>query len=165
MTDVNAVAGGARDHLRHTLATLAYRAGKAVSGAPGSFARFGAGGGTRTPLEILAHMGDLMAWAFSQAHGEERWTPVEPTSWDGEVDRFFAGLARLDGYLASGRPLGQSEEKIFQGAVADALTHVGQINLLRRLAGAPVRGENYNKADIHVGRVGRDQAPPRREFD
>lgn len=157
--------GGARDHLRHTLATLAYRAGKALSGAPPSFAAFTVGDTTRSPLEILAHMGDLMAWALTQARGEERWEPVTPVSWDEEVDRFFAGLAHLDGYLASGHGLGQSEEKIFQGAVADALTHVGQINLLRRLAGAPVRGENYNRADIQVGRVGRDQAAPRREFD
>lgn len=165
MTDANALAGGAREHLRHTLATLAYRAGKALSGAPASFADFKVGEATRTPLEILAHMGDLMAWAMTQAHGEERWAPLTPGTWDAEVDRFFAGLAQLDAFLAAGHPLGQTEQKIFQGAVADALTHVGQINLLRRLAGAPVRGENYNKADIQVGRVGTEQAPPRREFD
>lgn len=165
MTDANALAGGAREHLRHTLATLAYRAGKAFGGAPASFAAFEVGEATRTPLEILAHMGDLMAWALTQAHGEERWAPVAPVTWDAEVERFFAGLAELDAYLATDRPLGQTEQRIFQGAVADALTHVGQINLLRHLAGAPVRGENYNKADIEVGRVGTDQAPPRREFD
>jgi hypothetical protein len=155
----------ARAHLRHTLATLAYRGGKAIRDVPASFAAFHAGAGTRTPLEILAHVGDLMAWALSQARGEERWVAAEPTSWDDEVARFFDGAAALDAYLASEAPLGQTEGKIFQGAVADALTHVGQINLLRRLAGAPVRGENYNRAEIQVGRVGAEQAAPRREFD
>ena len=155
----------ARAHLRHSLATLAYRGGKALRDAPPSFGAFSAGQGTRTPLEILAHMGDLMAWALTQAQGDERWAPVPPTSWDADVARFFDGAAALEARLASDEPLGQSEGKVFQGAVADALTHVGQINLLRRMAGVPVRGENYNKADIQVGRVGAEQAPPRREFD
>ena len=155
----------ARAHLRHTLATLAYRGGKALRDVPASFAGFEAGQGTRTPHQILAHMGDLMAWALTQAQGEERWTPVPPSSWDADVARFFDGAAALDAHLASAEPLGQSEGKIFQGAIADALTHVGQINLLRRMAGVPVRGENYNKADIQMGRVGDEQAPPRREFD
>ena len=155
----------ARAHLRHAVATLAYRGGKALRDAPASFATFQAGEGTRTPLEILAHMGDLMAWALTQAHADERWVPLPPASWERETARFFDGIAALDAYLASDAPLGQPEGKIFQGAVADALTHVGQINLLRRMAGVPVRGENYNKADIQVGRVGPEQSAPRREFD
>ncbi|MDP2957052.1 MAG: hypothetical protein Q8N53_11580 [Longimicrobiales bacterium] len=160
-----AEAAGGRAHLRHTLATLAYRAGKALSGAPASFAGFRAGETTRTPLLILAHMGDLMVWALTQARGEERWVEATPGTWEQEVGRFFAGISELDAYLASEEPLGQAEGRLFQGAVADALTHVGQINLLRRMAGAPVRGENYNRADVQAGRVGPDQAPPRREFD
>jgi hypothetical protein len=155
----------ARDHLRHTLATLAYRGSKALRGAPEAFATFDAGGGTRTPLQILAHMGDLMEWALSQIQGNERWTPATSEGWEQEVTRFFDGVAALDAFLASDAPLAQPEGRIFQGAVADALTHVGQINLLRRMAGVPVRGENYNKADIRTGRVGAEQSPPRREFD
>ncbi|HSG08825.1 MAG TPA: hypothetical protein VLA36_10740 [Longimicrobiales bacterium] len=155
----------ARAHLRHTLATLAYRAGKALRDAPPSFDGFQAGAATRTPLEILSHMGDLMAWALTQARGEEAWSAQPPGAWDEEIERFFAGMASLDAYLASDEPLGHSEGRIFQGAIADALTHVGQINLLRRLAGAAIRGENYNRADIQSGRVGQDQTPPRREFD
>ncbi|HKJ02256.1 MAG TPA: hypothetical protein VJ997_07370 [Longimicrobiales bacterium] len=155
----------ARLHLRHTLATLAYRGSKALRDVPSSFGGFGAGEGTRTPLEILAHMGDLMAWALTQAQGEERWVDAAPTTWAGETARFFDGVAALDAFLASDAPLGQPEARIFQGAVADALTHVGQLNLLRRLAGAPIRGENYNRADIRIGRVGPDQSAPRREFD
>lgn len=155
----------ARNHLRHTVATLAYRARKAVAIDGEDFADFRVGETTRTPLAILSHMADLMEWALTQARGEERWNDATPSDWADERDRFFTGLAALDAYLASPGPLAQDEGRIFQGAVADALTHVGQINMLRRLGGDPVRGENYNRADIRVGRVGRDQSPPRREFD
>lgn len=154
-----------RTLLRHTLATLAYRAGKALRDAPAGFPELRVGDTTRTPLAILAHMGDLMDWALSQAEGHERWSERAPDTWEDQVRRFFDGLAALDAYLASDAALGQSTGAIFQGAVADALTHVGQLALLRRLGGSPVRGENYNRAEIRVGRVGLNQSPPRREFD
>jgi hypothetical protein len=151
--------------LRHTLATLAYRGTKALKEAPEGFASFRVGDSTRTPGEILAHVGDLLDWALWMARGEHRWEPAQPGTWDAGVDRFYAGLDALDSYLASDDALGMSVETLFQGPVADALTHVGQLNLLRRLAGRPVRGENYSKADIVTGNVGRNQPPPRREFD
>jgi hypothetical protein len=151
--------------LRHTVATLAYRGGKAVRGAPAGFAEFHAGPGTRAAGEILAHVGDLLDWALQLAQGRQVWNDAPPRPWDQESERFFAGLKAFDDYLASDAPLGSSAESLFQGPVADALTHVGQIALLRRLAGAPVRGENYFKADIATGRVGSAQAAPRREFD
>jgi hypothetical protein len=154
-----------REFLRHTLATLAYRGGKALRGAPVSFAAFRAGETSRTPLEILAHMGDLFDWAVALTSGEHKWQNAEPQSWNEQVERFFAGLQRFDEILAGDAPLGFPVERLFQGPVADALTHVGQIAALRRLAGAPVKGENYFKADIQAGRVGQDQAPPRAEFD
>ena len=154
-----------REMLRHTLATLAYRGGKAVRDAPEGFAGFRACGGARTPAEILAHVGDLLDWALWLARGEHRWQDSAPRPWDEEVARFFRGLAALDDFLASAEPLGSTPERLFQGPVADALTHVGQIALLRRVAGAPVRGENYYKAEIVAGRVGAEQAAPRREFD
>lgn len=149
---------------RHTLATLAYRARKAVSDVPENFASFDAGSGLRTPGQILAHMGDLFDWALSIAKGEQAWKDSKPLPWDKEVGRFFAALKSFDDFLASGAPITGSLGSLFQGPVADALTHVGQIAILRRLAGAPVRGENYHKAEIAVGRVGTDQAKPKREF-
>jgi hypothetical protein len=151
--------------LRHAVATVAYRGGKAVRGAPPTFAGFQASPGTRTPAQILAHVNDLFDWALELADGRHTWRVSEPRPWDAEVERFHAGLARFDARLASGRPLGSSEEKLFQGPVADALTHVGQLAMLRRMAGAPMKGENYFKADIESGRVGEDQVPPRVEFD
>ena len=154
-----------REMLRHTVATLAYRGGKAVRGAPEGFESFSAGEGLRTPGRILAHVGDLLDWGLSMARGEQRWNDSAPLAWDEEVARFFKGLAALDAYLASDAPLAVPAEGLFQGPVADALTHVGQIALLRRMAGAAVRGENYFRAEIVAGRVGTEQAAPRREFD
>jgi hypothetical protein len=155
----------ARALLRHTLATLAYRGGKAIRGAPASFAAFRAAEGTRTPAEILAHIGDLLDWALSLADGQHVWHGSTPLPWAEESVRFFAALERFDDRLASDAPLGCTPEKLFQGPVADALTHVGQLTMLRRLANTPIKGENYYKADISVGRVGAEQSPPRHEFD
>ncbi len=151
--------------LRHTLATLAYRGGKALRGAPAEFAGFRAGPSTRTPVEILAHVGDLLEWALRMTQGSARWTQAEPLPWDDEVERFFAALARLDGALAAAGEASHPAEKIFRGPIADGLAHVGQIALLRRLAGSPIRGENYFRAHVETGRVGREQAPPVVEFD
>jgi len=151
--------------LRHTVATVAYRAGKVLRDAPSSFATFRPMPGVRTPIEILAHMGDLFDWALGLAQGRSEWHDATPLPWDDEVARFFASLSALDRALASEAPLGFPAEAIFQGPVADALTHVGQIALLRRMAASPIRGENYLKADIVAGRVGPEQAAPRREFD
>jgi len=162
---MEAQADAARRLLRHTVATLAYRGGKAVRDAPPGYAGFKAAPSSRTPGEILAHIGDLLEWALSLAKGKEEWHGATPLTWEQESARFFAALATLDAYLASDAPLGVPPEKLFQGPIADALTHVGQIAMLRRMAGSPVRGENYQRADIEAGRVGAEQSAPRREFD
>jgi hypothetical protein len=153
-----------RELLRHALATVAYRGGKAVRNAPEGFAVFRAAEGVRVPGQILAHMGDLMDWALSMAVGKQVWNNSQPLAWEKEVERFFAALKKFDDYLASNEPVQAPLEKLFQGPIADALTHVGQIAILRRLAGDPVKPENYYKAEIAVGRVGLDQTPPKREF-
>lgn len=162
---MNSTDNAKRQMLRHTVATLAYRSGKAVRNAPEGFATFHIGENTRTPEKILAHIGDLFDWALSLAQGKHVWHNSTPLPWDKEVDRFFLTLKKFDDYLASDAPLEFPAEKLFQGPIADALTHVGQINMLRRLAGAPVRGENYFKAEIVVGRVGSEQSATRIEFD
>jgi hypothetical protein len=154
-----------RDLLRHTVATLAYRGGKAIANAPEGFHQFRVADGSRTPEQILAHIGDLLDWALSIAIGKQTWHNSTPLPWEQETARFLNALAALDSYLGSDEPLGAPEEKLFQGPVADALTHVGQIAMLRRIAGGPVKGENYYVAQIEAGRVGTDQPAPRREFD
>ena len=157
--------GPTRQLLRHTVATVAYRAGKALRGAPSHFDSFHIGDKTRTPAQILAHMGDLFDWALSIAHGQQSWHDSTPLPWAGEITRFYASIEKFDDYLASAEPLHGGPEGLFQGPVADALTHVGQIAMLRRLAGSPVLGENFFKADISDGRVGPEQSAPRREFE
>jgi len=153
-----------RELLRHALATIAYRGGKALRGAPAAFADVRAADGSRSPGQILAHMGDLLDWALSIAQGSQRWKDSPPLAWDDEVQRFYASLQSLDDYLASGQPLAATPEALLQGPIADALTHIGQVAMLRRIAGCPVKGENYFTAEIVVGGVGPEQAAPKREF-
>jgi hypothetical protein len=165
MTQDDTTGGTAREMLRHALATLAYRGGKAVRGSTDHFADFKTEATIRTPGQVLAHIGDLLDWSLSLADGQHVWHDSAPRPWPEEVARFFDALARLDARLASEAPLvGFTATQLFQGPVADALTHVGQIAMLRRMFGSPVRGENYLKAEIVVGRVGPDQSAPRREF-
>jgi hypothetical protein len=150
--------------LRHTLATLAYRSAKVLRDAPAGFSGFRAAEGSRSAGEILAHMGDLFDWALSQAKGQETWHNSPAQSWADDSARFFAVLRAFDDYLASGASLHRSPDEMFQGAVADALTHLGQIAMLRRLAGAAIRGENYSVAKIELGGVGANQPPAVYEF-
>ncbi len=156
-----------REMLRHTLATLAYRAAKSVRSAPPEFAGFKAGPDTRTPAEILAHMGDLMDWGLAMSRDTPVWQNSDPLPWDREVARFFTALTAWDEFLASDAPVMAPGDRIFSGPIADALNHVGQLMMLRRLAGCPLRGESFFRAPIAIGQTGFDQpAPdPRFEFD
>jgi hypothetical protein len=151
-----------RELLRHTLATVAYRAARALEGAPDHFAGFDGAG--RMPVQILSHMGDLFDWALSTAMGHERWHATQPRAWAEEQRRFFESLQTLDAFLASDQPLRASAERLLQGPLADALTHVGQLAMLRRLSGSPIHGESFYDADIKAGQVGADQPVPRRTF-
>jgi hypothetical protein len=155
----------ARQLLRHSVATVAYRGAKALRGAPDHFASFHIGDKTRTPAQILAHMGDLFDWALSISQGQQAWHDSTPLPWNAEIERFFAAAKKFDDFLASSEPLNASAEGLFQAPVADALNHIGQIAMLRRLAGSPIKGENYFKSEIVAGRVGLEQSAPRREFE
>jgi hypothetical protein len=158
------VSAAERALLRHTLSTVACRGGKALRNVPQSFGDFLACEGARTPAQLLAHIGDLYDWALSIVSGQQAWRDSHPLRWEGEVERFFASLKKFDDYLASNTSMYETPEKLFQGPIADSLTHIGQIAILRRMANCPVKGENYHKAEIVVGRVGAEQAAPRREF-
>jgi hypothetical protein len=154
-----------RAALRHLTATLAYRAAKVLRDAPADFPQTSIGEGARRPVQILTHMGDLLAWAVSLTKGESVWKAEGGDNWDVERRRFFDGLAALDRELARNELPAGAAEKLIQGPLADALTHVGQLAMLRGIAGAPVRPESYARAEIVAGRVGLDQSPPGREFD
>jgi hypothetical protein len=157
-----------RAMLRHILATLAYRAAKTVRGTPEAFADFMVAPGSNTPRSLLAHMGDLMEWSLRMARdGERKWTNTPPLPWAQEQERFFATVGALDAHFASVAPLKWDPGELFQGGLADALTHTGQLAMLRRLSGHKMKGENYSRADIVAGRTGLQQTPPeaKNEFD
>jgi hypothetical protein len=151
--------------LRHTLATLAYRCSKTLRDAPDGFSEFRLSQDTRTPGNLLTHISNVLEWALALAKDEKKPSRSSSLSWNEEVARFYHLLKDLDDYLASDAPLHASAEKLFQGPIADALTHTGQLALLRRMAGAAIRGENYFVANIVTGNVGSNQAKAVREFD
>jgi hypothetical protein len=147
-----------RELLRHTLAARAYRTSRALDGAPDHFAGFAAAG--RLPVQILAHMGDLIDWSLTTMIGPPQWHATQPLAWKLEQQRFFHSLQTLDSYLASEGPLHAPIERLLQGPIADAFTHVGQLAMLRRLSGSPIRGEDFYEAAIAAGQVGQEQPPP-----
>lgn len=143
-----------RELLRHLVATVAFRAKVAISGACPEFSTFKINETARTPGEILAHLGDLFEGSLVLLKGEVIVLNSAPLHWEDEVRRFFSALKEFDSFLASDAPLVQSIEKIMQGPIADALTHVGQIIMLRRAAGDPVKSESYFTAEIIPGEIG-----------
>lgn len=159
----------ARTVLRHLVATLNYRAAKVLRETPSNFGSRTFGSSTRQPVLIVAHLADLMSWAVRMAQGDASWKAEGSDDWEAEVARFFDRLAALDGALASHEslrgPLDRPVEKLIQGPLADALTHVGQLAMLRGMAGVPIRPESYARAEIVVGRIGLEQTAARAEFD
>ncbi len=140
-----------RELLRHLVATLAFRGGIAVVDAPENFSEFRAGENARSAGEILAHLGDLLQGSLYLMQGEFVYLQSPAQLWTDDVKRFFTAIEEFDSYLASDAPLVQPIEKIMQGPIADALTHVGQIVMLRRLAGKPICAESYFTVEIKAG--------------
>jgi hypothetical protein len=153
------------EFVRHVLATIAYRAGKTIRTAPESFADFKPGPSTKTPLQIVAHMGDLFDWSLTVLKGAPGWTAAPTTNWNNDVARFFGALKKFDDYLVAGLPINADMAKLFQGPISDSLTHIGQLAMLRRLHGSPMKGESYMRADVVAGRVGIEQTPPKPEYE
>jgi hypothetical protein len=155
------------DHgmLRHAVATMVYRGAKTLRDAPANFGTFRVRPESRTPVEIVAHMGDLFDWALSMAKGQEIWRSSPPQEWDREVARFYVSVKEFDTYLANSPTVACSFERLFQGPIADAISHVGQLAMVRHVFGTPIKGENYFMADIVAGQVGQNQPAPRKEFD
>lgn len=143
--------------LRHFLAAIAYRFVRAVDAAPDDFGDFAPGQGARTPSEVVRHMTEVLRYARLFAAGDA-FVPAEPLDWAAERQRFHDELARVDAALAAWAPDDDTPQRLLQGPLGDVMTHVGQIAMLRRLAGDPVAGENYFAADVQIGRLGPDQA-------
>ena len=153
-----------REMIRHAVATMVYRGAKTMRDAPADFGAFRVKPESRTPVEIVAHMGDLFDWALSMAKGHEVWRDSHPQEWDREVARFYDSVKEFDSYLATASTVACPLEKLFQGPIADAISDVGQLAMLRHFFGATIKGENYYKADIGIGQVGPNQPAPRKEF-
>ena len=149
-----------REVLRHFLATLAYRTQKALRGAPEGFESFSAGSGTRTPEQLVRHMRGVIGYARTCfVGGVYRAEPQE--SFEGEVEAFHAIVADLSAHLAAGTPLRDlGLEQLLQGPLSDAMTHAGQLALLRRLAGSPVESENFLFAHVSADNLGSRQPSP-----
>lgn len=142
-----------REMLRHMVATVAYRGGLAITDMPADFSTFRAHETTRTPGEILAHIGDLLEGSLYLLKGEMKYLTSAPLPWNEEIARFFAAVQHLDEYLASDAPLACPVEKLIQGPIGDALTHVGQIVMQRRMAGSLIHAPGYFTADIVAGEI------------
>ena len=154
-----------RKMLRHFLAALAYRTQKALRGAPDGFGDFRAGGEVRTPSELVRHMTSVLGYARTFFIGGQYWPEPLPSLAD-EIARFHEVLQDLGLFLESDTPLkGISEEQLLQGPFSDAMTHAGQLAILRRLAGDPVAPENFIFAEIDPERLGAEQAEPLRPDD
>lgn len=152
-----------RELLRHFLAAIAYRTQKALRGAPDHYATFSAGNRVRTPVELLRHMTGLMGYVRTFFRGGSY--PIKPdplTTFKQEVDRFHQLLEEVGALLSSGAPCSITTEQLLQGPFADAMTHVGQLAMLRRLADSPVPPENFIYADIRADRLHAEQPPPAR---
>jgi hypothetical protein len=139
---------------------VAFRANRVLNTDASGFSNFEVGPQTRTPIRIVAHLCDLYDWALWMAKSHSVWNDSQPTTWDADVERFYNALAAFDEYLASGATLIWSAERLMAGPVADSLTHIGQLAMLRGLFGDPVKGENYAKADIVAGSTGRGPPVP-----
>ena len=145
--------------LKHALAAIAYRAQKAVTGAPESFADFRAGPGVRTPHQLVRHMSDVLGYA-RMTFSEGQWRAHTLPTFAEEIARFHEQLEMLGQAIAGEEFLKFTPDQLLQGPIADTMTHVGQLAMLRRLSGSPIPPENFIVADIETGNVGADQAPP-----
>ncbi|MEE8105946.1 MAG: hypothetical protein V3T86_10470 [Planctomycetota bacterium] len=150
-----------RELLRHFLAALAYRANKAVQGAPEEFAAFRAAGGVRTPQQLIHHMSGVLSYALSHFEALDPWIgPCD--NFAEEVTRFHETLRRLGEHLESGSAFsGTTPEQLLQGPLSDAMTHAGQLAMLRRMCGSPIPPENFHEAAISMQNLTAEQPAPR----
>jgi len=146
--------------LCHFLAALAYRTQKALRGAPESFQSFRAAPTVRTPLELIRHMESVLGYARTFCIGGA-YNQVPLSDFESEIVRFHKTIEDLAQHLETGTPLnGISLEQLLQGPFSDAMTHAGQLAMLRRLAGSPVPSENFVYADVRSSNLGPSQPAP-----
>ena len=148
-----------RDMIRHFLASIADHATKALKNAPVNYPQLDIGKGVKTPRQILHHITGVLSYAHSvYEHYDTTYFDQKP--WDDEVKHFYETLSKLDKSFQEKSPREVSEEQILQGPLSDAMAHIGQLLMLRRLADSSIPSENFIYADIKKGLVGPDQPDP-----
>lgn len=149
-----------RQLLRHFLAVLAYRTQKVLRGAPATFSDFRPADNVRTPHELMWHMTGLIGYARTMLHGGE-YAPPRLQLFESEVARFHAVLQSLSDDFADDTLRARiTDEQFLQGPLSDAMTHVGQLAMLRRLEGTPVPSENFIFAQISSDNLSAAQPLP-----
>lgn len=151
--------GSKREMLRHCLAALAYRTQKALRNAPADFGEFRVAPDVRNPRELVKHMTNVLGYARTFFIGGEYRPPSLPTL-DEEVERFHEILDSLSSHFSTGEFSTMSPERFLQGPLSDAMSHAGQLAMMRRLYDAPVPPENFIMADIHANNVSEHQPDP-----
>lgn len=152
-----------KELVRHFLAVLAYRAQKSLRSCPVNFAEFTAGSGIRTPHELVRHMNGVLHYALMvlRSNDLDYRGNLATLTWPEEISRFHDTLHHIDEELTGDKTVDEELLKpVLQGPLADAMTHVGQLGLLRRMSGSPVQAEHFLKANIETGRVGMEQSEP-----
>lgn len=140
--------------IRHFLSTITYRAEKALDKAPDNFPDLELRDGVRTPKEIMHHINELIIRSKARIKNENLVNlTVEPLKWEDEVNRLFFAIKELDDAVVEDQDNIDPElaKRLLQGPLADVMTHIGQLAMLRRLAGSPIIGENFMSADISAG--------------
>ncbi len=149
-----------RQLLHHFLAAIAYRVQKAIRGAPAGFEHFRAAPGVRTPHELVCHITNVLGYGRTFFVGGAFPSRV-PTNWTEDLNALHEMLEDLGRHLVTGASLrATTEERLLQGPLSDAMTHVGQLAMLRRLAGSPVRPEDFIMAAVSANNLGQNQPNP-----
>ena len=145
--------------LRHLVATIAFRASRALRDTPEDFESVRLAEGGMTARELLLHLSNVMSFALATVSGTER-IRHDAVKWPQEVERFYSLLAQIDTRLAEGASvLAGMDLKLVQGPLADALTHVGQLHAMRRMTGSPVPPTNYIQVEVQAGRIALKDQP------
>jgi len=149
-----------RHLLQHFLAALAYRTQKALRDAPQGFDAFTAGENVRSPHQLLWHMTSVIGYARTMLRGGT-FSPPGLATLEEEIVRFHDTLRALHDDFGDESLTAQiSDEQFLQGPLSDAMTHAGQLAMLRRMFGSPVASENFIFAAVHTDNVSASQAEP-----
>jgi hypothetical protein len=107
---------------------------------------------------MLRHFLAALAYRTQKALRD---APPEFPEFADAIAHFHEMVEDLARHLENGSPMREiTPEVLLQGPFSDAMTHAGQLALLRRLAGSPVPPENFIFATITPENLTPNQALP-----